>query len=213
MFNSISGRVVAAIKKALTEGGLKLVRLNVNEVFGSGNLSSMDIINPYGVGNIPPNNTNVFLTSVNNSSKCLFATGGVTAIPRLLREPVQGESWSYSQKYALVYQNDGIKAYRQADTPDFACTLPNGEAFVQMMVNRIAELEAMVATINSNYTELKSAWTSHTHSGVTPGGGNTGGATSALTQNNIVPLPTQAKDKAYLMAGKALIDDLGEVYT
>lgn len=212
MFNLVSGRIVAAIKKS-TENGLKLVRLNIQEIFGSGSLTNIDILTQYGTGNIPPDNNNIYMTSVNNSEKCLFALGSVNAIPNIYREPVQGESWNYSQKYVLVYQNDGINAYRQAATPDFYCTLPNGQAFVQMMIDRVTELENMITAINNNYTTLKSAFDAHVHSGIVTGGGTSGAPTSSLSQTNIPTYATLAKDKTYLTDGKALINDLGEVYT
>lgn len=214
MFNLLSGKIVSAIKKSAANTGLKLVRLTTKNIFGYGNqLSDINVINPYGVGNIPPNNSNVFLTSVSNSEKCLYSLGSVTAIPNITREPQQGESWSFSQKYVLAYQNDGIKAYRQANSPDFYCTLPNGQAFVQMMINRINELEAIILAINQNYTELKSTFDNHKHSGIQPGGGNSGTSTVFLTQTNVPSSANLAKDKAYLLSGKALIDDLGEVYS
>lgn len=214
MFNLLYGKIVSAIKKSANNNGQKLVRLTVKNVFGYGNkLTEIDVINPYGVGNIPPSNINVFLTSVSNSEKCLYSLGSVTSVPKITREPEQGESWNFSQKYVLVYQNDGLKAYRQAESPNFYCTLPNGQAFVQMMLNRIVELENIINAINSNYTTLKSAFDNHRHSGIQPGGSNSGISTVALTQTDLIPSSNLAKDKTYLSSGKALIDDLGEVYS
>lgn len=214
MFNLLYGKIVSAIKKAANSTGQKLVRLTVKNVFGYGNqLTEIDVINPYGVGNIPPSNVNVFLTSVGNSEKCLYSLGSVTSVPNITREPTQGESWSFSQKYVLVYQNDGLKAYRQSENPDFYCTLPNGQAFVQMMLNRIVELENIINSINSNYTTLKSAFDSHRHSGIQPGGSNSGTSTVPLSQTALIPSSNLTKDQTYLSSGKALIDDLGEVYS
>lgn len=204
MFNLLTGIIAKVIKKSAIKNGSPLVRLTIKNIFGYGNnLSDVNIINPYGTGNIPSADINVFVTSINNSEKTLYSLGTVSVIPSIYREPEEGESWNYSQKYVLAYQNDGIKAYRIAETPDFYCTLPNGQAFVQMMLNRINEMQVEIDYLKTHKHE---AGTLQAPNG--PVTGSTGVPTSPP------PEPTTLnKDKTYLTNGKALIDDLGENYS
>ena len=210
MESTTNARVVDS--KTIELFGANTLMLEIGNLFGVGtNLAYINLLTPYGQGNIPPDNANVYLTPISGSSKRFMCIGAIPAIPTIPHDFNKGESWSNSLRYILAMQNDGIRAYRETDE-DFNTTLPNGEAFVQMMLNRITELESMIETLNQNYASLKSTFNSHMHSGVQTGGSNTGSPTSQLSQTNIPTYSTLDKDKTYLNDGKALIDDNGEVY-
>ena len=196
--------------------GIKFLVTSVLNIFGCNNeTSNIQVISPYGMSSYPVNYGKVVVQPISGSNKEYVISGFVQGLPNsITHNVVAGEAWLYSNKYILVAQNDGVMAYRGDNT--FHATLPIGEAFVAMMVNRITEIEQMIATINANYATLTGKFNSHTHSvsGVQGGSGTvTAGATGdSLSQTNVTVFPTLAKDKSYLNAGKALIDDNGEIY-
>lgn len=199
------GTITNAAKKTIY--GIKAVYLQMKNIVGvGGTLSDIDMVAPYGDGCIPPDGVSGVVTPIYGSGKKLYFLGTVNGIPEIPHDPEKGESWKSSLNYVLIQQNDGIRAYRISDE-EFNTTLPNGESFVQMMLNRINEMQAEIDYLKTFAT----AYDGHTHTGVMTGGGITGATSSTVGQPP--ELTTLAKDKTYLQDGKALIDDLGENYS
>jgi hypothetical protein len=187
------------------------VLLGSSDILALGNkLDSIDLLMPYGSGCLPPPNSAAVFVPIGGSSKTFKCLGFTPIVPDIPHTIMPGEYWNNSQKYILLMQNDAIRAYRNTDQ-EFNCTLPNGEAVVQLLLDRIDELQSMISDINSNYSSLLSTFNAHNH----PNGkdGNpTGAPTTTLSQTDIPDYATLAKDKTYLTDGKALINDLGANY-
>ncbi len=214
MFSIVTGEIAKASQKTLYHA--KAVYIQAKSILGFGNnIDDIDIVFPYGDGSIPPEGSGGIFCPVNGSAKKLYLLGTLSAIPPVPHEFEEGESWKHSQKYILVQQNDGIVAYRISDE-EFKATMPNGESFVQMMLNRINEMEQTISVLNSNYQTSQQAFNTHTHISAAPGNptGTAGASTPpvTLTQIDIENYATLNKDKTYLNDGKSLVDDLGENY-
>lgn len=211
---------------SLTFGNLKkLIRQKIGETivaFGEfiniradgNNMTGVRMITPYGYGSYPVSGQGL-LTPLNGSNKYYACLGFLAGLPESIDYEIKdGESWVYSKNYILVVQNDAVRAYRNDDT--FSATLPNGESFVQMMLNRINEMEQTISTINANYDELVSKFNDHTHivTGVESGSSTatSDATTNTLSQTQVTVYPTLGKDKTYLSNGEALINDEGKIY-
>lgn len=188
-------------------GFSQLVVDATNVVALGNNLSAINLVFPYGFSSLPPDGCQGILIPIGGSSKSYKCIGFAVTSPAIPHEFDAGESWLNSQRYILAMQNDAIRAYRQGDE-DFNTTLPNGESFVEMMINRINDLQTTIDGINENYSILSATFNSHQH----PGGSPTGAPTTSLTQDDLATTPEMAYDLGYLNDGKALIDDLGENY-
>lgn len=200
MSNLLYAKIVSSAVKALSDAA-NTVRINVQSVFGDGNiLSEIGIIAPYGVGSVPPKNINTIVTTVNGSSKKLYSIGVVDGVPKIKTTPIQGESWLRSLKYMLLVMNGAVKVFRINDE-EFDPTLNNGEAFVQTMINRINEMQTQITYLSTLVNQLQS----HTHP--------SNGAAPSQTFTTPTTPSALAKDKTYLTSGKGLINDLGEMYT
>lgn len=195
MFNLLYSKIINSAITAMNE-----IRMDVASIFADGNiLSELGIITPYGVGSIPPKNIGMIVAPINGSAKKLYGIGVVDGVPKVKNIPIEGESWLRSLKYLLMVKNSAIKAFR-IDDDNFNPTLPNGEAFVQTMLNRINELQAQITYLTTLVGQLQN----HTHP--------SNGASPSQTFSTPSTPATLAKDKNYLSSGKGLIDDLGEMY-
>lgn len=195
MFNLLYSKVINSAMTAINE-----IRIDVSSIFADGNiLSELGIITPYGVGSIPPKNIGMIVAPINGSAKKLYGLGVVDGVPKVKDTPLEGESWLRSLKYLLMIKNSAIKAFR-IDDDEFNPTLPNGEAFVQTMLNRINELQAQITYLTTLVSQLQG----HSHP--------SNGAPPSQTFSTPSTPSTLAKDKSYLSSGKGLIDDLGEMY-
>lgn len=201
---------IKATTIALFNGAKRVVATAINFTTSGNSLDTIDISYPYGSGSVPPAGAYGVFIPVGGSSKKYICIGFVPVIPNIPYTFLSGESWNNSQKYILAMQNDAIKAYRNGDEI-FNTTLPNGEAFVQMMLNRINDLEYAFNQINNNYTSLKNTFNSHVHTSAAEGSPTTP-PTSTLSQSNLDNTDAMNNDKTYLNDGKALINDQGQNY-
>jgi hypothetical protein len=176
------------------------------------NVSSVQMVSPYGHGAIPPIGLPAFILPINGSHKSNACLGYLTeTVDNIKDNPVQGEGWLYSQNYVLLARLSGLQAYKYGNTTYFA-TLPNGEFVGQMLQNRITEIENMISEINNNYNTLVSLFNSHAHSGVQGGNSNSAGPLSPLSQTQL-PIPnTLSKDTNYITNENYLINDSGTLY-
>lgn len=202
MVEAKTAYIKSIVVKALY-GGIKGVYLTIANMFGAANtVTDVDNLTPYGQASIPPKGLGVIAIPVEGSAKKLFVIGGVSSIPEINHELISGESWNYSQFYVLVMQNDAIRAYRIGEGATLDCTLPNGEAFVQLVLNRINEQQAEIDYLKG-HKHLAGEYVANG----SPVTGNSGPPTT------MPPQPaTMAKDKAYLSGGKALINNTGVNY-
>lgn len=208
MLNLMTATISETTKKVIYS--VKSVYLQMANVFGFGNkIDNIDMLSPYGDGCVPPKGFSGVVAPVNGSGKKLYFLGGVNAIPDIPHDPAIGESWKSSLKYVLIQQNDAVRAYRIGDE-EFNATLPNGESFVEMMVNRINELQTNIDYLTNLVSQLQN----HTHQILNVQGGmETKNSQPPIQTFSNPPTPsTLQKDEDYLTTGKALIDDLGKVY-
>lgn len=207
LISNAYARIVTCTRQALN--GASILIATIVGMRGSQNQDTdINIATPQGFGSIPPKGRLAVVVPMLGSNKSYAITGFVQAtldgiVPH---NGAEWESWLYSKRYALYMQNDAIRAYRM-DDQDFNATLPIGESFVAMMLNRINEMQTEI-----NYLKtVASTFNNHVHSGVMSGAG-----TSAVPTTTLADPPKPATldhDKTYLQDGKALINDTGEVYT
>jgi len=175
------------------------------------NPEQIGILSPYGQGSIPVDNIKGLVLPIEGSNKLYYNIGFLVTVPPILHDFKKGESWSNSLNYTLMYQNDGIIAYKINDSNNYKATLPNGEWVGKLVQDRINEIEAMISEINANYTALLAAVNGHTHT-YSPGPGSpteTGGPSSTLSQTPLPVPSTLAADTASITAEEYLINDHG----
>lgn len=104
------------------------------------NLENIIVLSPYGQGSIPVTNIRGMLVADQESNKNAYYCVGYSNClpPNTAYSPANGESWSFSQKYVLAYQNTGIAAYRVEDNA-YSATLASGEWIEKIFKDIIAD--------------------------------------------------------------------------
>lgn len=206
MDNSILAKVKnVALKISNTTTYVALSVTNV--ILKSYTISDCYSVYPYGQGGYPQDNTNVFLSPIQGSNKTYICLGFVNGVPTNLPYVFkQGESWGYSKRYLLSYQNDAINAYRFDDN-NFTTTLPQGQFMGSMMLNRINELQEQITYLTTLVSQLQA----HTHTYL-----NVGVPTPTSSPLSVFSIPTTpttlAKDTNLINNENYLINDKGIVY-
>lgn len=194
MFNMIAN----VAKSIFTNFGTrKVVTLQPTNMGTTGyNLQNITVSAPYGEFAMPHINTNVLMIPVNNSSKAYAAIGHVQSLPQ--NTPISltyGESCKCSDNWAIIWNNTGLHA-NKLDNTAYLATLISGEWVNYLMLNRIKELENMIAEINSNYITLV-AWSKTVQSGSSAG----------VTQTQLTIPTTLSQDTEYMSNENDLLND------
>lgn len=196
---TVFGNIVSVETRTSVNNVEFLVGTVTNMLGQNNQTSNIQQCTPYGMSSYPVDFGKCVVQPINGSNKDYVISGFVQGLPTdITHEVVSGESWLYSTKYVLIAQNDGLMAYRNDNL--LHATLPIGESVVATMLNRINEMQAQITYLTTLVSQLQS----HSH----PGNGTPPSQTFTTPSTPA----TLAKDKAYLTAGKALIDDNGEVY-
>ena len=171
------------------------------------------ILNPYGYYSVPVDYAQGFMLNSMGSVYQRFVGGYFNVLSSTAPQLVAGESMHFTMGWYIVYHNSSVQYQTNPDTNVVAnnvtATAANGEGFQQMMLNRIAELQANVTYLTGLVNQLQS----HTHTS-----GESGSPTSTPIQTFTNPSTpsTFAKDNTYLGKGgnaQCLINQYAKVYS
>jgi hypothetical protein len=170
---------------------------NPNDIF---------LTTPPGYFSVPLDNSNAIIMNVAGSNKTQVVTGIVTTIP--LNNPIitdgvsPGEGGIVSTNWGLVVKNNAILGYK-FDNDAYRATLNSGEWLGKFIKDLINDNNVVLRDYINNQINL--FLTTHTHSGVTSGGSNTGIAVQPVT--NIVQNTTLNDDVTYINDENYLLND------
>lgn len=188
--------------------GRKSVTLQNTNIYTTGNnFSSIQMLTPYGYFGIPNNNANNCIIPLNESAKAYISIGFLNTLPESTPISITTGEFCYaSNNWALVWNNDGLRA-NKLDDNTYSATLISGEWVNYFMLNRINEIQNMINQINANYTTLLATFNAHIHSGVTTGTSTSGSPTTTLSQTNLPTPATLGQDTTYIDNENDLLND------
>jgi hypothetical protein len=190
--------ISAIISSVLTAyNNYKISTCTIQNTYATGyQTATVTIIAPYGCICLPNASSQALVTQLNGSSKAMIIQGFINQLP--VNSPiniVEGEFAYASDNWALVYNNDGLRA-NKLDNADFLATLPNGE-FIGQMIQDL---------INDNNNVIRGWLNEHVHSNGN-GGANTGIPTITIDTSTIL-----TNDNTYIENENYLLNNDGTMY-
>lgn len=186
------------------DGSSPAVSGNISNVVTAGNVrNNVPYIFSYGYLSIPNDNVRVVITNAGITGQSPLALGVIT--PLASNNPVtlnKGEGCNYSNNWILKYGNTGLTAYK-IDNADYLATLPSGEWFIKFVRDLINDNNVVLRNYINN--QINEFLTTHIHSGGTLPSGNTGAATTTIT--NIASSTALSQDDSYAANQNCLLND------
>lgn len=193
--------------------GRQVVTAQANNAYTTGyTINNILMTTPYGMYALPNDNTNATLIPINGSPKALQCIGFTQSLPS--DSPINlvtGEFAYASNNWALVWNNDGLRA-NKLNNPDYLATLISGEWANKIMSDLINDNNSVLRNYINN--TVNAFLTSHVHSpGTFTAGGDpvlgvSGTATTSVT--NITTSTTLSDDANDISAEKDLLNNHAE---
>ena len=188
----------------IKDGSSPAISGDITNVVTSGNVrNNVPYVFSYGYLSIPNDNVRVVITNAGITGQSPLALGVIT--PMASNNPAtisKGEGCNYSNNWVLKYGNTGLTAYK-IDNPNYSATIPSGEWFIKFVRDLINDNNVVLRNYINN--QINQFLTTHIHSGGTLPSGNTGVATSTIS--NISASSALSNDDNYAANQNCLLND------
>lgn len=168
------------------------------------NISTITIASPYGSGSFPLSGIDGLLVTLEGSSSTYVCAGFMQEIPPTPHTPLEGESWNFSRNYTLMFQNNGLIAYRINDDT-YTAPIISGSWANKIFQDLIEDNNVTLRDYIND--QINIFLTTHTHTGITTGGGISG--PSVQTIMDIATNATLEADDDAITDGETLIANGG----